>query len=60
MKYTLHENRTPGTQAASSRRSSSIHSMGWSLKGTPLYIVQNLQLLWVQPWVTCSSGKVGH
>ena len=27
------------------------------MKGTSLYMVQNLQLLWVQPCVICKSGR---
>ena len=27
---------------------------------TSLYIVQNLQRLWVQPWVISKSGQVGQ
>ena len=34
--------------------------MGCMLKGTSLYIVQNLQLLWVQPCVIWMSGHVGQ
>ncbi len=28
-------------------------------KGTSLYMVQNLQALWVQPWVISSMGEGG-
>jgi len=49
-----------GTISASSRRSSSIHSMGCIRNFTFRYMVQNLQRLWVQPWVICKSGNVGQ
>ena len=49
-----------GSHWAISCKSSSIHSIGDIRKGTSLYMVQNLHLLWVQPWVISSSGQVGQ
>ena len=42
------------------KRLYSIHSLGDILKGTSLYMVQNLHLLWVQPCVISKSGHVGQ